>query len=286
MSIEILQQRVAEYACNTALEEENAIKEITQEVILMALSRSGFFDEAEFHGGTALRVLYGLPRFSEDLDFALLQSNAKFNWAVYLDKVANELLSFGYDIEITDRKKTDNAVKKAFLKDNSIGKLLQLQFPQPDRARKKVKIKLEIDTNPPLGSSSEFKYLDFPLAFSIRSQEVSSSFSGKLHALLCRQFTKGRDWYDFSWYVMHKSNVNYNYLRNALVQVGPYQGKKLNIDKQWLLAALGSKINSIDWQAARADVNRFVKPNEYQSIELWSDEFFMSRLNKLEEYLQ
>ncbi len=285
MSIDILQQRVEEYACKTALEEENAIKEITQEVILMALSRSRFFDAAEFHGGTALRILYGLPRFSEDLDFALLHKSPSFNWAGYLDKVANELLSFGYDIEIVDRNKVDDTVKKAFLKDHSIGKLLQLQFPQPDRARKKVRIKLEIDTNPPAGSKSELTYLDFPLAFSIRAQELSTSFSGKIHALLCRQYNKGRDWYDFSWYIMRKVNVNYHHLSNALEQIGPYQGNNLTIDKRWLIDALGSKISTVNWREAQTDVNRFVQASEFQSIELWSDEFFMARLSKLEEYL-
>lgn len=284
--LDILQQRLNEYQCKTEIDEENAMKEITQEVILMALSRSSFFKEAEFLGGTALRILYRLPRFSEDLDFALLKKNSQFEWGKYLTNIANELLSFGYKIEISDRTDVSDTIKKVFLKDQCIRQVMQLQFPHPSRSAKKIRIKLEIDTNPPAGSTNEIKYLDFPLAFDIRTQELTSTFAGKLHALLCRPYLKGRDWYDFSWYVMRNTQINCNYLQHALKQTGPYQGKKLTVNKNWLIEIIQQKISEIPWDKAQADVNRFIKPAEIDSIHLWSKAFFMSRLAKLETYLQ
>jgi predicted nucleotidyltransferase component of viral defense system len=133
MSITIIQEQLKQYHCQNPLEEAQAIKEITQEIILMALSRSDFFTQAEFHGGTALRILYGLPRFSEDLDFALLNPDPEFQLSPYLENLAEELTTFGYQLEVLDRSKVDNIIKKAFIKDEAIGKLLLLDYaaPQP-----------------------------------------------------------------------------------------------------------------------------------------------------------
>src|SRR3989339_1491483 len=149
MSINIIEKRLREYDCKNLLEEENALKEITQEIILMSLARADFFKVAEFHGGTALRILHGLERFSEDLDFALLKSNANFSFLDYLNRINEELKIYGYDIEIQDRSKIGRAVQKVFLNNRSIGKILTFQPPLPDYVRKKIRIKLEIDINPP-----------------------------------------------------------------------------------------------------------------------------------------
>jgi len=285
MSITIIQRRLEEYQCKTSLEEENALKEITQEIVLMALSRAGFFRFAEFHGGTALRILYGLPRFSEDLDFALLKVNSNFAWAHYFTVIKDELKIYGYDIEWRDRSNANQNVKKAFLKDDSIGAILSFDYPNILHL-KKIKVKLEIDVNPPKMATSEIKYLDFPLAFSVRVQTLPSSFAGKIHALLCREYVKGRDWYDFVWYVSQHSQVNYILLQNALQQTGMWQGKNIAVNKQWLLNELENKIKSLNWREVAKDVNRFLKPQEQRSLEVWSLDFFISRLAKLKEYLQ
>ena len=208
MSVEIVQRQLEKYQCQTPLDEENAIKEITQEIALMALSRTGFFRIAEFHGGTALRILHGLQRFSEDLDFALFKPEKNFDWQNYFLAIETELKIYGYNVELQDRSITNQTVKKAFLKDNSVGKVLILQYPEIFHTQKKIRIKLEIDTNPPLGAISELKYLSFPLSFSVIAQDLSSSFAGKIHALLCRNYLKGRDWYDFVWYAGQRVNIN------------------------------------------------------------------------------
>jgi predicted nucleotidyltransferase component of viral defense system len=127
MSIDIIRDRLAQYDCKNELEEEHALREITQEIILMGLARQNFFDVAEFHGGTLLRIWYGMKRFSEDLDFALLSPNKKFSLMPYLKNLGEELSAFGYNFEIINREKVDRAVKAAFLKDDSIGQLLQLE---------------------------------------------------------------------------------------------------------------------------------------------------------------
>lgn len=282
MSIEIIKNRLAQYNCETQIAEEHAIKEITQEIILMSLSRQGFFVKAEFHGGTALRILYGLPRFSEDLDFALHTPNKDFSLLQYMPQIVGELRAFGYEFEIQDRSKANNAVQKAFLKDNSIGKILLLHSAN---FNKKIKIKLEIDSNPPLGADLGLKYLTFPFPFSIEAKTLSSSFSGKIHALLCRNYIKGRDWYDFIWYISRNTEINFLLLKNALIQQGPWQSQQLTIDVAWLQAALEQKIRQIDWNQAALDVMHFVPIIEQQSFAIWSANFFLSELNKLIAYL-
>ena len=284
MSVSIIQQRIEHYQCKTVLDEEHALKEITQEVVLMALSRANFFRVAEFHGGTALRILYGLPRFSEDLDFALLHAEKDFSWQNYFTAIDDELKNYGYTAELQDRSKSNQAVKKAFLKDNSVGKVLVFKYPNILHF-KKIKIKLEIDTQPPLGAVSEIKYLDFPLPFGVRVQTLPSAFAGKIHAVLCREYLKGRDWFDFVWYVSQRTPVNYWLLQNALQQSGPWQKQKFTVNKTWLLGALTTKITATNWQQASEDVRYFLQPAEQKSLAVWSTEFFLSLITKMSEYL-
>ncbi len=283
MSIDIIKQRLLSYRYETPLEETQALKEISQEVILMGLSRQDFFSVSEFHGGTALRIFYGLQRFSEDLDFALIKPDRKFSLTRYLENLSKELSAFGYEFQIKDRSKADNAVKKAFLKDDSIGKIFELT--QPDIS-KKITIKLEIDTNPPRGSKTEIKYLDFPYPFGVRTKDLSSSFSGKLHALLCRNYIKGRDWYDFIWYVSRKTTCNFQLLKNALKQNGPWKDRSIQVNIGWLAKALGVKIEGINWKKAAEDIAPFIKMGERESLNIWSKDFFHSEVEKMKTYLK
>lgn len=150
----------------------------------------------------------------------------------------------------------------------------------------KLKIKLEIDCNPPAGSGFEFTYLDFPVDFEVGHQDLSSNFALKTHALLCRPYLKGRDWYDFNWYIAQDITLNLELLKNALVQYGPWKGQDLGIDREWLVQELGRKIASIDWKNAAADVERFLKPVEQKSLSLWSERFYMKKLDKLNTLMQ
>ena len=282
MRIDVIKTQLQKYQCKNPAEEDRALREISQEVILMALARADFFKQAEFHGGTALRILHNLQRFSEDLDFALLAPNKQFKLAPYLEKISLELRAFGYTFEIKDRSKAANAVKKAFLKDDSMGKILTLKR---SGLPKKITIKLEVDTNPPLGADIETKYLSFPERFGIATKSLPSAFAGKLHALLCRSYLKGRDWYDFLWYIDNKTTVNFALLKNALYQIGPWEKQKITVNKNWLIEQLREKINTIRWENAKKDVMPFAKPFEERSIDLWSTDLFLDALKRLTYYL-
>ena len=175
----------------------------------------------------------------------------------------------------------DKAIRQAVLKDDSIVSQLDLSFAGSGRP-KTIQIKLEIDVNPPPGSGEETSYLDFPLDYVVRHQDLPSNFALKIHALLCRGFLKGRDWFDFSWYVSRGVVPNLALLRNALVQAGPWSGDEaLSVDLTWLKNALSAAIAQIDWANAAEDVRRFLRPAEQKSLELWSEGFFMAKTQKL-----
>lgn len=278
--IDLIQKRLAEYKAVGAVDEENALKEIVQEIILFALWQAGFFEVAAFQGGTSLRILHGLNRFSEDMDFILLEPDVAFSWQPFLEKLSEISKEFGIEPEALDKARMEQRVKKAVIKDTSIANQLNLSF-MDDLNGRKLKIKLEIDCNPPAGSGFEYSYLDFPVDFEVCHQDMSSNFALKIHALLCRGYMKGRDWYDFNWYIAQGVKPNLLLLQNALVQYGPWQGEALEIDEAWLVSAMQEKIASIDWKDATADVERFLKPVEQKSLSLWSERFFMSKLGQL-----
>lgn len=281
MSIKIIQERIDSYHCTSIQEEEQALREVTQEIALAALSRSDFFKTAAFHGGTALRILYSLQRFSEDLDFMLFQPNHSFRWEVYFKNMSAEFEAYGFSIKVEDRSNSDETVKKAFIKENSIGKILMLKHPLRTGIPRQILVKFEIDTNPPEGSGFETKHLYFPFPFPVTVHDLPSLFSGKLCALLCREYLKGRDWFDFVWYAGRKLRPNFTLLTSALNQQGPWQGQHMSIDKTWLIHEIEKKIISINWDKVRQDVERFVKPRELQTLQLWNKKFMAECLQKI-----
>ncbi len=281
MSVTIIQERLSHYQCKSTLEEENALREITQEVILAGLGRTNFFQTAGFLGGTCLRIFHGLNRFSENLDFALSEPDLKFSLVPYLKDVCRELDAYGYDLEIEDRSKAERAVKQAFLKDQSIGKLLHLNYRLRTGPMRKIRINLEIDANPPLGATYETPVLDFPFPSAVRVFDLASLFAGKIHALLCRTYLKGRDWYDFVWYTARKTPVNHSLLSTALDQQGPWQHQHPESNNAWCSEQLRKTIETTNWQQATQDVARFVKPHELPSLQLWSTDFFLQQLAKI-----
>jgi predicted nucleotidyltransferase component of viral defense system len=283
MEIKIIEDRLRQYNSGNKREELSAFKEIAQEILLMALSRANFFKQGAFQGGTCLRILYGLQRYSEDLDFILYDKNPEFKWQMYCNEIRLEFESYGLSVEVKDRSEVNGTIKKAFLKSDSFGKVINLNYERNRADTQSITIKLEIDTNPPTGSEFENKLLDFPAPFSVISQSPPSLFSGKLHALLCRPYVKGRDWYDFTWYVAHGIQVNYTLLENALKQLGPWQNQSLQINKKWLTDNLREKVATLDWEAAKNDVRNFIKQREQTSIDLWDQNFFMHFVDKLEK---
>lgn len=280
MTVGMIQQRLSSYSCQTPLEEEHAIREITQEIVLAALGRSDFFQKAAFHGGTCLRIFHGLNRFSEDLDFALHAPDESFRLEPYLRSVCDELTAYGYAFEIQSRPKTGQVVQKAFLKDDSIGRLLTLDYRSPTGPMRKIRVKLEVDTRPPVGAGYEISYLDFPFVSSVAVFDLPSLFAGKMHALVCREYVKGRDWYDFIWYTAQRVPPNYGLLASALEQTG-HRASSGKLGSEECMAMLEEKIGTIDWNNARADVERFIKPHELPSLKLWGRDFFLSQCRKL-----
>jgi predicted nucleotidyltransferase component of viral defense system len=280
--IELLQTRLDSYKATGPVEEAQATREILQEVALYSLWRAGFFEVAAFQGGTSLRILHKLPRFSEDLDFILKEPDPDFDWIIYLDKLRSGLQEFGLQSEALDKSRMDQRVKKALLKDNSVSNQLDLAFFRGNEDQK-LKIKLEIDVNPPEGSGYDYSYLDFPLDFEVCHQDLSSNFSLKIHALLCRQYLKGRDWYDFNWYVKQSIQPNFGHLQAALYQYGPWEGQSLTIDKDWLINTLLEKVAAINWNEAAEDVTRFLNAAEQRSLKLWSERFFNKKVEDLRQ---
>lgn len=277
--IDVIQQRLSSYNVDTLEDEENALKEISQEVILYALSESGFFEHAAFLGGTCLRINHGLDRFSEDLDFSLRVSNENFDIGDYLDDVLRIMKVYGYEIELGGKENASASVQSRFLKDESLKKLLSFKHKQD--TRKKIQIKFEVDINPPAGAGVVADYLSFPTQFMVMTYDLPSLLAGKIHALLCRPYTKGRDWYDLLWYVGQKTKVNITMLENALNQMGPWKDQKIQIDEDWVSEQLILKIKSINWNDAKKDVEKFLKPEKQKTLSLWSEDFFVKMTRKI-----
>ncbi|MGK5091469.1 nucleotidyl transferase AbiEii/AbiGii toxin family protein [Deltaproteobacteria bacterium TL4] len=278
MSADIVQNELKRYAPKSIQEEEMAIREISQELILSGLERAGFFRVAEFQGGTCLRIFHGLQRFSEDLDFALSVPDPEFKWSPYLKRLEEEVKVYGYRIQVNDRSKVEQSIKQVFIKENSIGNILKLEYPSI--ANRPIRIKLEVDINPPIGALTETLFLNFPTISSVTVQNAQTLFSGKIHALLCRKWEKGRDWYDFLWYLNRKTEVNWNLLSQALKQMGPWAKQEVKVNKQWLEIQLEKRISEIDLEIAKEDIIRFLKPHEIQSLHYWNKEFFLHALEK------
>lgn len=279
--IEIIQQKLDSYQVSNPIEEDQATKEIMQEIALYGLWRAGFFKVAAFQGGTSLRILHSLPRFSEDLDFMLQAPDPEFDWSGYLAKLLGCFQEYGLQSEVLPKGSMDRAVRTAVLKNNSFVNQLNLQFYK-GHADRKIAIKLEVDANPPAGSGFDYTYLDFPTDFEVCHQDLPSNFALKIHALLCRPYLKGRDWYDFNWYIRQDVSPNLPHLKNALVQYGPWERQEdLVIDNSWVRKELQKKIDSIEWKGAAADVAPFLKISEQESLKLWEARFFSAKLKKL-----
>lgn len=280
----ILEQMLAQYEIEDARDEENAIKEILQELILAALSGAGFFKEAIFCGGTSLRIFYGLNRFSEDLDFSLEKPNSDFDINDYLPKVVESLKEYGINMEV-QVKKQKAAVQSAFLKANTLEQMLYFNTSFDVghvRKEEKIKIKLEIDTNPPSGGTYEMKVGLLPSIYDIKIYDSESLFAGKLHSLLCRFWDnriKGRDLYDFIFYLSRKTKINISFLENAMKQSGHIKEDE-SLDLSRIKELLRTKFNEIDYKLAIEDVTPFIKNTE--ELRLWGKDFFLSLVDMID----
>lgn len=267
-----------QYETQNIYDKKNAIKEIMQEIVLCGLSRAGFFKEAAFYGGTALRIFYGLDRFSEDLDFSLITANPDFDLTKYFPILEKEVNSFGLNVTITEKEKSsDSNVKSAFLKGNTREHLMLFYTNQPIIGiadTEPIKIKFEVDINPPKYATFERQYRLMPAPFEINLYDAPSLFAGKIHAVICRSWkhrVKGRDLYDFIFYLARKTPVNLTHLRERLIQTN-YISKEDNCTLEDVKEFLMERFESIDYEQAKNDVMPFIR--DHSSLDLWSADFF------------
>lgn len=263
-----------------------ALREIMQEIALAGLYRGGFFEKAAFYGGTALRVFYQLDRFSEDMDFSLLKPNDSFSLTPYFTAIKKEFNALGIDVDIKAKnKKHKTAIESAFLKSDTSIHVLQikgLNLNQQTWAKKIIKIKFEVDTQPPLGFFTEEKLLLQPFSFYVKCYQISDLFAGKLHALLYRRWKnriKGRDWYDFEWYIRQGYSVHLAHFLERAHQSGYLlDDEVISIDQVRKL--LLERISSIDFEQAKQDVFPFIRKAEILNI--WSQQYFSELARRLE----
>jgi len=264
----------------------NAVREIMQSLALLGLWRAKFFEHAAFYGGTSLRILYGLDRFSEDLDFSLLKPSVDFNFSAYATALQNELEAFGFEVtfEVRNTTKT-SAIESAFLKGNTYNNLIVIKAPEQILAgvnrQSILKVKLEVDTYPPQGFNTEMKYVFSPIQFAVRSYTLPSLFAGKVHALLFRKWKsriKGRDWYDFAWYSSHYPMLNLAHLEERMRQSGHYTATDpLSVTR--LMDYLNHAIDAVNIDEARKEVIPFVA--DVRSLEIWSKGFFRAAAKRI-----
>ena len=276
---QVLSQMLSKYQINNIEDKKNAIKEIVQEVVLCGLSRGGFFKEAAFYGGTALRIFYGLDRFSEDLDFSLTTQNPNFDLTKYFPYIENETKSLGLDFSVTEKTKSfDSNIKSAFLKGNTKEHIMTFyensedaKFINKDEA---IRIKFEVDVNPPVGATYETKFGLLPSPYQVRLYDLPSLFAGKIHACLCRNWhsrIKGRDFYDYVFFLSIGAKVNLENLKAKLVQ-SKFISEDYNLTIENLKSLLNKRFENLNFQQAKEDVLPFVR--DKSKLDLWSEEFF------------
>ena len=274
----IVEQMLKSHNTQTLYDKKNAMKEVMQEIVLCGLSRASFFKKAAFYGGTALRIFYGLDRFSEDLDFSLMTADDSFDLTEYFPTLEKEVKAYGLNIKITEKEKTkESNIQSAFLKGNTREHLL-LFYADNDiigvPGNETIKIKFEVDINPPRFATFEHKYRLLPAPYEVKLYDVSSLFAGKIHAVICRAWqnrVKGRDLYDYVFYLSRRAEVNQKHLRERLLQSG-YITDETECSLDEIKQMLNKKFDSIDYEQAKNDVAPFIR--DTSSINLWSAEFF------------
>jgi len=269
MENSVFDKMFSRYSSVTKVEKQNAMHEVMQEITLAGLYKSGFFNKAAFYGGTCLRIFYGIQRFSEDMDFSLLQPDENFSLEHYFEPIIAEFKALGKDVVINKKTKTAQTnVESAFLKDNT--EIYNLQFA----TEKKIRIKIEVDTQPPSNFSTEYKLLLLPFSFMTRCYSLPDLYAGKMHAFLFRNWknrVKGRDWYDFEWYVRNNITLNFCHLQKRAEQINALHETEFTSDI--FKKMLKERIEKTNIEAVKNDVRPFLK--NPQELEIWSTDYFL-----------
>lgn len=283
----VIEIMLLKYNPQNNLERENAIKEIIQEIALAGLSHGDFFEKAAFYGGTCLRIFHGLNRFSEDLDFALLEKDSNFKLNDYFPSLQKEFQSYGLDMDIELKEKDKEAeVQSALLKANTLT-LMMTFFPNNEESRhvisnQKIKIKFEIDIDNPQGGITENRYKMLPAPYEVRVFDEATLFAGKIHAIICRDYrnhVKGRDYYDYLFYIGKGSKINLTYLENKLKNTGGILNENETLTLQKVKDLLKTKFEQVDYESAKNDVIDFIDNKD--NLKFWKKELFLETLNEL-----
>lgn len=275
----VIEQMLKSYRVENIYDRKNAMKEIMQEIVLCGLFRAGFFKKAAFYGGTALRIFYGLDRFSEDLDFSLETTDLEFDLASYFPVLEKEVKAFGLNVEIQEKEKSkESTIRSAFLKGNSREHLLLFYADKKAvgsvAKNEVVKIKFEVDVNPPAFATFEHKYRLLPVPYEVRLYNMPSLFAGKIHAVICRAWQnriKGRDLYDYIFYLSRGAEFNQKHLRERLIDSG-YISADADCSLAEIKRILLDRFDSIDFAQARRDVEPFIRDTSV--LDIWSSDFF------------
>ena len=263
---DIFDSMLSAYEIRTADDRRNALYEVMQQVVLSGLNRGGFFKEAAFYGGTCLRIFHGLNRFSEDMDFSLLKKNPDFSLETYFPAIIEECKLLGREVTITRKDKSHfGKVESAFLKDNT--DVYNIAF-QTDKS---LKIKIEVDTQPPLEFATEQRLLLQPHSFMTRCFALPDLYAGKMHALVYRQWKsriKGRDWYDFEWYVRNRVPLDFKHLQ---MRAAEFNG--IELTQEDFLETLREKLATADIEQVKQDVRPFLR--NAKDLEIWSNDYFL-----------
>ena len=269
----VFENMVLRYEGDTRISSRNALYEVMQQIALAGLHRGGFFEKGAFYGGTCLRIFQGLNRFSEDMDFSLLQEDTSFHFESYFPSIIDEFAACGRKVEISKKNKnTFGKVESAFLKDNT--DVYDVSF----QTEKSIKIKIEVDTQPPLHFTTEQKLLLLPYSFMTRCYSLPDLFAGKMHALLFRNWknrVKGRDWYDFEWYVRNGVKLDFTHFQERALQ---FNGKQM--DKTNFLNALREKMANTDISLVKADVEDFII--DKREMDIWSNDYFLQLSDRVQ----
>lgn len=265
----VFDEMLASYETGNDNDKLNAVHEVMQQVALGGLYNGGFFNKAAFYGGTCLRIFHGLDRFSEDMDFSLLATDPGFRLDPYFEAITTEFAALGQSIDITTKEKTaQSTIQSAFLKSDTA------QYDIHLGRDRKIKIKIEVDTTPPLGFSTEQKLLLQPFSFYTNCFTLPDLFAGKMHALIYRSWknrVKGRDWYDFEWYVRKNVAMDFRHFCERAYQFGSEEPGTLTPDR--FRAILKDKIKETDIRQVKDDVMPFIK--EQNKLNIWSTEYFL-----------
>ncbi len=286
----IIEQMLSKYDISSENEVINALKEIFQEIALLGLYRGGFFNKAAFYGGTSLRILYGLNRFSEDLDFTLLEKNSSFNIEHYFKYITEEFEALGITVSINTKEKRSKVsnITSAFLKNDTSIHTLDIKTGDLENilggihSGKRLKIKFEVDTNPPLKFQTEAKTLLMPVTFNIVSMTLPNLYAGKMHAVLCRNLktrVKGRDWFDFEWYVKQNTKLNLEHLQERMIESGDLESNTKLIEKRFV-EFMNSKIDTLNIEKAIEEVRPFIM--DHSIFNFWTKDYFRLLTRKIQ----